>query len=211
MKEIGYVRVSSRDQDTERQRKAMKDAGVSLILEDKASGKDFNRPQYKVAVNGLDPGDCLVVYSLDRLGRNYTEIREQWEFITREKKANIRVLDMPLLDTRKHKDATLDNRFVADLVLQVLSYVAQKERESIRARQRMGIDVMEQRPDENGIMRKYSRKTGRPTGRPAVQFPAGWDEKYTAWKAGKITATQAMQDLGLKRNSFYKLAKMAEK
>ena len=132
----GYARVSSKEQNLERQIKELKGAGVEErnILMDKQSGKDFNRKSYNLLVGTdttaplLREGDVLTVYSIDRLGRNYTEIMKQWQYITQEIKADIRVLDMPLLDTRNNGDS-LDSRFVADLVLQILSYVAQKERE----------------------------------------------------------------------------------
>ena len=135
----GYARVSSKEQNLERQIKELKGAGVEErnILMDKQSGKDFNRKSYNLLVGTdttaplLREGDVLTVYSIDRLGRNYTEIMKQWQYITQEIKADIRVLDMPLLDTRNNGDS-LDSRFVADLVLQILSYVAQKERENIK-------------------------------------------------------------------------------
>ena len=138
----GYARVSSKEQNLERQIKELKGAGVEErnILMDKQSGKDFNRKSYNLLVGTdttaplLREGDVLTVYSIDRLGRNYTEIMKQWQYITQEIKADIRVLDMPLLDTRNNGDS-LDSRFVADLVLQILSYVAQKERENIKVRQ----------------------------------------------------------------------------
>ena len=142
----GYARVSSKEQNLERQIKELKGAGVEErnILMDKQSGKDFNRKSYNLLVGTdttaplLREGDVLTVYSIDRLGRNYTEIMKQWQYITQEIKADIRVLDMPLLDTRNNGDS-LDSRFVADLVLQILSYVAQKERENIKVRQSQGI------------------------------------------------------------------------
>ena len=137
----GYARVSSKEQNLERQIKELKGAGVEErnILMDKQSGKDFNRKSYNLLVGTdttaplLREGDVLTVYSIDRLGRNYTEIMKQWQYITQEIKADIRVLDMPLLDTRNNGDS-LDSRFVADLVLQILSYVAQKERENIKVK-----------------------------------------------------------------------------
>lgn len=134
---IGYARVSTRDQNEARQVEALKAAGISDIYIDKASGKDFDRPEYKRMMRKLKPGDTLFVLSLDRLGRDYTEIQDQWRLITRDKEAAICVLDMPLLDTRKGGD--LLGRFIADLVLQILAYVAQTEREAIRKRQAEGI------------------------------------------------------------------------
>ena len=134
---IGYARVSTRDQNEARQVEALKAAGVSDIYIDKASGKDFDRPEYKRMMRKLKKGDTLFVLSLDRLGRDYTEIQDQWRLITRDKEVAICVLDMPLLDTRKGGD--LLGRFIADLVLQILAYVAQTEREAIKKRQAEGI------------------------------------------------------------------------
>ena len=136
----GYVRVSSKDQCEDRQLLALQAFGVppQAVFEDKLSGKDFDRPRYRALMRKLRPGDLLVVKSIDRLGRNYEEIQEQWRKITKEKKADVVVLDMPLLDTRK-KEKDLTGTFIADLVLQILCYVAQVERENIRQRQAEGI------------------------------------------------------------------------
>lgn len=211
----GYARVSSREQNLERQLHALREFGIpdKYIFTDKASGKDFNRKAYNSLVGTentlpyLHEGDLLVIYSIDRLGRNYTEIQEQWRKITKELKADIKVLDgdMPLLDTRSTDGKDLDKTFIADLVLQILSYVSQKERENIKTRQRQGIDVM---PVVDG--KKVSLKTGRPTGRPSIKYPAAWEQYYNDWKSGNITATKAMELLGLKRNTFYKLVKQYE-
>lgn len=203
----GYARVSTRDQNLDRQLKALHDAGVEErdILIDKQSGKDFNRQSYKMLTEKLlREGDTLVILSIDRLGRNYTEIREQWELITKTMSANIKVLDMPLLDTTNTEN--LDSRFIADLVLQILSYVAEKERENTRKRQRQGIDVM---PVVNG--KKVSNKTGRATGRPSATYPDNWTEIYTQWKADQITAVKAMEILNLTKSTFYNLVKRYEK
>lgn len=203
----GYARVSSREQNLDRQRQALLEYGIeeNHILWDKQSGKDFDRPAYKVLTTQLlREGDLLVIMSIDRLGRNYSEMRDQWDLITKKIGADIKVLDMPLLDTSSSTDS-LDSRFLADLVLQILSYVAEKERENTRKRQRQGIDVM---PVKNG--KRYSSKTGRPTGRPPIEFPEQWQGVYEHWKAGHITAVQAMMDLRLKKNSFYKLVKLYE-
>ena len=153
----------------------------------------------------LKPGDVLVVKSIDRLGRNYEEIIEQWRIITKEKNAAIVVLDMPLLDTRKGRDLT--GTLIADIVLQLLSYVAQQEREFIRQRQAEGIAAM---PTDETTGKKKSTKTGRSIGRPSISFPSGWNGIYEEWKTGKVTATKAMQRLNLKRNTFYKLVKEYE-
>lgn len=140
-KSYGYIRVSSVDQNEDRQIIAMKEAGIDEknIFIDKQSGKDFNRPQYKKLFGKLREGDILYIKSIDRLGRNYEEIQNQWRIITKEKKADIVVFDMPLLDTRKDRDLT--GVLIADIVLQLLSYVAQTEREFIRQRQAEGIDA----------------------------------------------------------------------
>jgi len=149
----------------------------------------------------LREGDLLVIVSLDRLGRNYTEIKEQWNYIINVIGADIVVLDMPLLDTRQSGD-NLDKRFIADLVLQILSYVAQKELENTRCRQKQGMDVM---PVING------KKTSLKTGRPNAQFPDNWKDYYEKWRLGEMTATKCMEILNLKRSTFYKLVKIYEK
>lgn len=208
----GYARVSSTDQNLERQIQELKDFGVSErnILCDKASGKDFNRKEYNLLVGTdstahlLREGDLLVIASLDRLGRNYIEIREQWNYILNTIGADIKVLDMPLLDTRE-VEGSLDKRFVADLVLQILSYVAEKERENIKKRQQQGIAVM---PVIDG--KKVSLKTGRATGRPPAAYPDSWEQYYQLWKDGDITAKKCIEELGLKRATFYKLVNRYE-
>lgn len=189
----GYARVSSKDQNLDRQIDHLKEVGVEPrnIFCDKASGKNFNRGSWNSLMNQMQKGDLLVIVSLDRMGRNYTEIKEQWQHITHEIGADIKVLDMPMLDTSQTGD-NLDRRFIADLVLQILSYTAEKERKNIHARQ------------EQGIQSAHDR--GVKFGRPAAQFPDGWEQTYKSWKAGEITATAAMQKLELKRTTFYKLA-----
>ena len=190
----GYVRVSSKDQNEARQIAALKEFGVQDrdIYIDKQSGKDFNRIEYQRMLNCIRKGDLLVVLSIDRLGRNYTEIQEQWRYITGTLNADIKVLDMPLLDTRANGD-TIDTRFVSDLTLQILSYVAQKERESIKVRQAQGIAA--------------AKAQGKVLGRPKATYPNNWEEVYRQWHDRKeITAKTAMEQLGLKRNTFYKLA-----
>lgn len=210
----GYIRVSEKNQNLQRQWKIMTEQeGIppKYIFEDKASGKDFNRKAYN-ALTGtentvplLREGDLLVIYSIDRLGRNYTEIREQWDYITHTLKTDIKVLDMPLLDTRGTGGNDLERTFIADLVLQILSYCAQKERENILVRQRQGIDAMKV---VNG--KKVSLKTGRPTGRPEIGYPDHWEETYRKWKNKEITGVACRQILGLKTNTFYKLVHLYE-
>lgn len=196
----GYARVSTKEQNEARQIKALKEQGIADrdIYIDKVSGKSFERPEYKRLLNVVRKGDLIVVLSIDRLGRNYTEVQEQWRYITHELGANIKVIDMPLLDTTTALN-NLDSRFIADLVLQILSYVAQKERESIRQRQRQGIDGM---PIIDG--KRVSVKTGIAMGRPRAKHPDNWDEVYAEWKEKKITAVKAMGILRLKPNTFYK-------
>ncbi len=210
----GYIRVSEKNQNTKRQWKMMtEEEGIpsKYIFEDRASGKDFNRKAYNALVGTehtvplLHEGDLLVIYSIDRLGRNYTEIKEQWKHITQNLGADIKVLDLPLLDTRSTNGNDLERTFISYLVLQILSYCAQKERENILARQKQGIAAMKVIDGK-----KVSLKTGRPTGRPSIGFPADWNEIYSKWKNGEITAVAARQILSLKNNTFYKLAHQYE-
>ena len=163
MTTYGYARVSSKDQNLDRQLDQLKAIGIEPrnIFCDKASGKNFNRPSWDNLINQLQKGDLLVVVSLDRMGRNYTEIKEQWQHITHDIGADIKVLDMPMLDTTKTNDS-LDRRFIADLVLQILSYTAEKERKNIHARQEQGIKAAQERNVKFG--------------RPAAQFPDGWEQ-----------------------------------
>lgn len=208
----GYARVSTTDQNLERQLEELRKyiSDERYIITDKASGKNFDRRGYNSLVGTpetvplLHEGDVMLITSLDRLGRNYIEIKEQWEYITRTLKADIKVLEIPLLDTTA-TDGNLDKRFIADLVLQILSYTAEKERENTRKRQRQGIDVM---PIVDG--KKVSAKTGRPTGRPNAEYPDEWENIYKQWKADSITANKAMEILNLKRTTFYKLVKKYE-
>lgn len=167
----GYIRVSSMDQNEDRQRIALRGKGVperNLYI-DKQSGKDFDRPRYKRLVKRLKAGDLLYVHSIDRLGRNYKEIQEQWRVLTKDKGADVCVLDMPLLDTRNGKD--LMGTFIADLVLQILSFVAQSERENIRKRQAEGIAAAKAR--------------GVKFGRPALPLPENFYAVHKAWRVKK--------------------------
>ncbi len=209
----GYARVSTTEQNLDRQLEQLKAIVTDErnIITDKQSGKDFNRKGFNSLIGTADTtpllreGDLLVVISLDRLGRNYSEMRQMWDYITNTLKADIKVLDMPLLDTSKSGE-NLDKRFIADLVLQILSYTAEKERENTRKRQRQGIDCMP--INENG--KRYSRKTGAEVGRPKAEYPDNWETIYNEWKSDKITATKAMEILQLKRTTFYKLVKKYE-
>ena len=209
----GYARVSTKEQNLDRQLVQLRVVvpDERNIICDKQSGKDFNRKGFNSLIGTeqtsplLREGDLLVVVSLDRLGRNYTEMKTMWEYITVTLKADIKVLDMPLLDTSNSGD-NIDKRFIADLVLQILSYTAEKERLYNKSRQKQGYDVMP--IDENG--KRYSKKTGRPVGRPKAEYPEKWESVYNNWKEGKIKAVEAMTKLGLKKNTFYKLLKQWE-
>ena len=196
----GYARVSSTSQNLDRQIDALTECGVDerhLMLE-KQSGKDFDRQNFLTLVGtdksapAMREGDCLVITSLDRLGRNYSEIRQWWQYITTQLKCDIVVLDMPLLNTAS-TDSSLDKRFVSDLVLQILSYVSEKERLAIKERQRQGIEA--------------TRSRGVRLGRPPIQPPENFAEVVKLWKSGSITAVEAMRRLGLSKHAFYKLVK----
>lgn len=196
---FGYARVSTKEQNEGRQIEALKAEGVDErnIYIEKRSGKDFNREEYKNMLGRLREGDLLIVTSIDRLGRNYNDILKEWKHITQDIKANVKVLDMPLLDTSSNPQ-TLDNRFIADLVLQILSYVADKERLNIKKRQAEGIAL--------------AKAEGRMQGRPKIAKPDNWDEVYTQWVNKEITAGKAIEVLGLTRNIFYNfVAKEREK
>ena len=209
----GYARVSTKEQNLERQLDQLRKyiSEERNIFRDKESGKDFNRKGWNALVGTeksapvLHEGDLLIVCSLDRLGRNYTEIKKQWDYITNTLKANIKVLDMPLLDTSSRTD-NLDKKLIADLVLQRLSYVSEKERENTTKRREQGVAVM---PVVNG--KKTSLKTGRPVGRPNAEYPEGFKEVYNSWKSVETTAVTAMEKLNLKKTTFYKLVKQYEK
>jgi len=193
----GYVRVSSKEQHEDRQLLAMKQFGVEErhIVCDKRSGKDFDRPGYRKLVRRLKPDDTLVIKSIDRLGRNYDEILEQWRVITKEKHANIVVIDMPLLDTRSGKDLT--GSLISDIVLQLLSYVAQTEREFIRARQAEGIAAAKAR--------------GVHCGRRAMDIPEAFDAVYARWRSQQISMAAAARELGVNPRTFKKWTLTVEK
>lgn len=186
----GYIRVSSTEQNEARQLIALREAGVlqKNIYVDKQSGKDFDRPKYQEMVEKLKRGDLLYVLSIDRLGRNYEEIQNQWRYLTKEIGADISVLDMPLLDTRNGKD--LMGTFIADLVLQILSFVAQSERESIKERQRQGIDA--------------AKKRGVRFGRPELVVPSNFGEVVNDWEKKKIDIVEATQLCGMSTATFYR-------
>ena len=186
----GYVRVSTREQNEARQIIALHQFCVpdERIYLDKQSGKDFNRPAYKRLLRTLRPGDVLAVQSIDRLGRNYEEILEQWRLLAKKKGVAMVVLDMPLLDTRNTRDLT--GTLIADIVLQLLSYVAQKERESIRQRQAEGIAAAKER--------------GVRFGRPEKEIPGRFFLLYDDWKKGEISGREAARQLGVTHQTFFK-------
>lgn len=195
-RQYGYQRVSTKNQRTDRQLQALLEAGVDerYIFTDKQSGKDFSRPQYQVLKNALRPGDCLIVKEISRLGRNYTEIQKEFFEITKEIGADIKILDMPLLDTTKSKD--LLGSFVADIALQILSFVAENERVEILKRQREGIEQARRDPERWKIY-----------GRPMITIPPEFPEVYQRWQNKEITAVKAMQLLNLRKTTFYKFVK----
>ena len=196
MRNYGYVRVSTKDQNEDRQYIALRELSIpeENIFMDKQSGKDFVRPQYRRLVRRLKKDDLLYVKSIDRLGRNYTEILEQWRILTKEKGADIVVLDMPLLDTRRGKD--LMGTFLSDIVLQVLSFVAENERSNIRQRQAEGIAAAKAR--------------GVRFGRPPLPLPENFQEVYRAWRGKQITLKQAAQACQMPEGTFYAKAVRVE-
>ncbi len=202
-KTFAYIRVSTKDQNEARQLEEMKALGIDErdIFMDKASGKDFNRPQYQTLKDRLREGDLLIIKSIDRFGRNSSEIKKEWEYITEVIKADLKVLDMPLLDTTQHKDKL--GTFVSDLVLQVLSFVADSERDNIKKRQEEGIAI--------------AKANGKHLGRPKLGLETLNKEQkdllkdnYSKWTKKEITAVQFMKIMNLKKNTFYKIIKEYE-
>ena len=196
MSVYGYIRVSSKDQKEDRQQIALKEVGVELqnIYVDKQSGKDFNRPQYKKMLRKLKKDDLLYIKSIDRLGRNYEEILQQWRILTKEKGVDIVVLDMPLLDTRRGKD--LMGTFLSDIVLQVLSFVAENERTNIKQRQAEGIAA--------------AKAQGIKFGRPPLPLPDNFYEVHKVWRSKKITLKQAAEACNMPVGTFYGKARKFE-
>lgn len=191
MSEIyGYIRVSSTDQNEDRQLMAMQSLGIAQtnLFIDKQSGKDFKRPAYKRLIKRLRSGDLLYILSIDRLGRNYEEIQNQWRLLTKEKNVDIAVIDMPLLDTRHGKD--LMGTFIADLVLQILSFVAQNERENIRKRQAQGIAAAKAR--------------GVQFGRPVKSLPDNFEEMIVLWSKGELSVAEIAKQSGISESTFYR-------
>jgi len=191
MKTYGYIRVSSIDQNEDRQRLAMQQKNIpdAHLFLDKQSGKDFRRPQYTALLQTIQPGDLLYVPSIDRLGRNYEEIQTQWRMLTKEKGVDICVLDMPLLDTRLHRD--LMGTFISDLVLQILSFAAQNERENIKKRQAQGIAAAKAR--------------GVHLGRPKKPMPAHFAALAARWERGELPLSAVLTECGgICEATFYK-------
>lgn len=190
---FGYARVSSKEQNEERQINAFKEMNINErdIYIDKQSGKDFERKQYNILKNILRENDLLIIKSIDRLGRNYEMIMNEWKDITKNIKADIFVIDMPLLDTRNNKD--LLGTFISDLVLQILSYVAEQERTFSKARQKEGIES--------------AKNKGIKFGRPKIEKPQNFDIVVNMWKNKEIKSKEAMELLNLKPNTFYNMVK----
>lgn len=189
-KKYGYIRVSAKDQNEERQLIAMKELDVNLdrIFMDKQSGKDFQRPQYKKMVRELKKNDLLYIKSIDRLGRNYSEILEQWRILTKERGVDIVVLEMPLLDTRRGKD--LMGTFLSDIVLQVLSFVAENERSNIKQRQAEGIAAAKAR--------------GVQFGRPKIEMPDNFMQLVSQWENKKIRLSYVLEVCQISKTTFYR-------
>ena len=193
----GYMRVSSKEQNEDRQKIALTEMGVpeNNIYMDKQSGKDFERTQYKLLLRKLNENSVLYIKSIDRLGRNYGELNEQWRIITKEKKADIVVIDMPLLDTRREKN--LLGTFISDVVLALLSYVAENERTNIKQRQAEGIAAAKAR--------------GVKFGRPPLPIPENFYQMHKDWRAGKITIEEAAKACNMCPKTFYSKAVKYEK
>lgn len=196
MATFGYIRVSTREQNEDRQMIALREVGIDAknIYMDKQSGKDFDRPQYKKLVRRMKKDDLLYVKSIDRLGRNYEEILQQWRILTKDKRIDIVVLDMPLLDTRRGKD--LMGTFLSDIVLQVLSFVAENERSTIRQRQAEGISA--------------AKAKGIKFGRPPLPLPDNFHEIHQAWRSKKLTLKEAAEACNMPVGTFYGKARKFE-
>ena len=196
IKIYGYMRVSSREQNEDRQRIALLEMGVpeKNIFMDKLSGKNFERPQYKKLMKKLDGNSVLFVKSIDRLGRNYKDLNEQWRIITKEKGADIVVIDMPLLVTRREKN--LLGTLISDIVLALLSYVAENERMNIKQRQAEGI---------------AAKARGVKFGRPPLRLPDNFHQVHKEWREGKMSVTQAAKACGLPQSTFFRKAREYEK
>lgn len=193
---FGYIRISSKDQNEARQFEKMKELGINerYIFIDKQSGKNFERPQYQLVKQMLREGDVLYLHSLDRFGRNKEQILEEWNELTKKRKVDIVVLDMPLLDTTQYRDSL--GTFISDLVLQILSWLAEEERNKIRTRQKEGIDI--------------ALRNGVKFGRDKVEITDEFKNLYIDWKAGRITAVSFMKQVNMKKSTFYNRVKEYE-
>lgn len=193
-KTFAYIRVSTEDQNIARQLDAIEPYNLVErdIYIDKVSGKDFNRPQYQALKTQLREGDLIIVKSIDRLGRNYSEIKNEWQDIVINKKVDIEVLDMPILNSMQEN--TVMSKLISDIVLQLLAFVAEQERDNIKTRQAEGI--------------AKAKKDGIYLGRPKIDIPKNFETVVAQWEVADITATDAMKQLGLKRNTFYRLVKL---
>lgn len=198
MRKFFYARVSSADQSLERQLALAKELDIEneYVFLEKASGKDFKRPEYQLLKRMLREGDILYIKSLDRLGRNKQMILDEWNELVKIKKVNIVILDMPLLDTTKYKEMHGLENLISDIILQLLSYMAEDERLRIKERQKEGINL--------------ARKNGIKLGRKRIEISENFEEIYNKWKSGKITAVKAMKILNLKNNTFYRRVKEYE-
>ncbi|MBS4751162.1 recombinase family protein [Granulicatella sp. zg-ZJ] len=187
----GYIRVSTKEQNIDRQLTAMYKEGIAQkqIYIDKMSGRDFNRVAYKRMIKRVKKGDEIVIKSIDRLGRNYDEILEQWRYLVREKEVDIRVIDLELLNTKSSFDNNITGRFISDLVLQILSYIAQVERENMLQRQKEGIIE--------------AKKKGVQFGRPKKELPANFEDVYQQWNLNKLNTREAAQLLGVAKTTCY--------
>lgn len=210
---MGYARVSSTEQNLDRQIEALKKyVPEDMIVTDKASGKDFNRPGYqslKVGIGKLQKGDTLYIKSLDRFSRDKDKAKEELKYFS-DLGVRIKILDIPttMADIPTGQEWVLD--MINNILIEVLASVAENERKNIRQRQSEGNAAMPEMTDINGKTKRYSKKTGNPTGRPAAQYPENWKEIYNQWKSGDITAVRAMELLNLKKNTFYNLVKRYE-
>lgn len=209
-KEVGYARVSSRSQNLARQLEALHQyVSDDMIVTDKASGKDFDRIGYqslKVGIGKLTSGDTLYIKSLDRLGRNKEETKKELEYF-KSIGVRVKIIDIPssMVDIQKGQEWILD--MINNILIEVLTSIAENERQTIRQRQAEGIAAM---PTDKATGKKKSIKTGQAIGRPSISFPSNWNDFYDQWKSGNLTATEAMQKMNLKRNTFYKLVRQYE-
>ena len=213
-KVFGYVRVSSAEQNLDRQIEAIlkfaKDNNINLdirdIIQDKKSGKDTDRPGYQGLKNNVRSGDTIIIKELDRLGRNKEQIHEELKYF-KDNNVRVMILNIPttLMKFEDEGTAKAMLEMINNILIEVLGTIAEEERKKIKERQTEGIQVM---PIVNG--KKVSKKTGRPTGRPNAEYPSNWNEVYTSWKNGSIKGNEAMEQLGLKRTTFYKLIKQFE-